>query len=178
MTPTRSSAHLKWIRTQPCVVCFSKRNVEAAHVGSRGMGQKCSDLETIPLCQLHHREQHRIGLKGFVEKYKLDLKLILWKLTCKPVMKIEPVNQSDLRSWAGAEIDGGRPILPDTYPRDFVCYMESDRYRLCPVSCGIKKAWQIAKDLCCADRVEQVMQQCGVRVSNILGDLADPSRRM
>jgi len=143
MTPTRSSAHLKWIRTQPCVVCFSKRNVEAAHVGSRGMGQKCSDLETIPLCQPHHREQHRVGLRVFVEKYKLDLPTILWKLTMRPAIRIEgPVIVR-----IGHEND-----------RDFVCYMDSDRYRLCPVSCGIKKAWQIAKDLCCADRVAQIME--------------------
>jgi hypothetical protein len=32
--------------------------IEADHVGRRGIGQKCSDDETIPLCARHHRERH------------------------------------------------------------------------------------------------------------------------
>ena len=39
--------------------------VEAAHVGDRGLGQKCRDQETIPLCGYHHRtgpdSQHVMG---------------------------------------------------------------------------------------------------------------------
>jgi hypothetical protein len=31
--------------------------VEADHAGRRGLGQKCSDLETISLCTLHHRQR-------------------------------------------------------------------------------------------------------------------------
>jgi predicted nucleic acid binding AN1-type Zn finger protein len=32
--------------------------VEAHHAGERGLGQKCSDRETIPLCAAHHRQWH------------------------------------------------------------------------------------------------------------------------
>jgi hypothetical protein len=65
-------AYLDWIRTQPCVLCvswgmFQKRITEAAHVGMRGMSQKCSDRETIPLCAEHHRlgpvSHHVLGKK-------------------------------------------------------------------------------------------------------------------
>ena len=74
MTPTRSSAHLAFIRSLPCAVqgcrCHYRR-VEAAHTpGSRGMSQKRSDLDTIPLCTQHHEEQHRIGWKQFIATYE------------------------------------------------------------------------------------------------------------
>jgi len=69
--PLRDPKYLAWIRTLPCVCCFiflhgwsrreyfGRRNMagssEAAHVGPRGIAQKCSDLEAIPLCGFHHR---------------------------------------------------------------------------------------------------------------------------
>lgn len=72
----RNPAYLAWIRTLPCVCCEqllrSLRSeqcgpTEAAHVGERGLSQKSSDLETIPLCRWHHTQSpeahHRIGKK-------------------------------------------------------------------------------------------------------------------
>lgn len=58
--------HLAAIRRYPCCVCFSRHNVEAHHstVG-RGLSQKTSDHETIPLCRVHHREFH--DAKGFFD---------------------------------------------------------------------------------------------------------------
>jgi len=62
--------YLNFIRSLPCLICVLLRRrqtgrTEAAHVGQRGLGQKCSDRETAPLCALHHREgefaHHRIG---------------------------------------------------------------------------------------------------------------------
>lgn len=62
--------YLNWVRTLPCVICALLRRpqfgrTEAAHVGMRGLGQKCSDWEAIPLCACHHRTgeyaHHRIG---------------------------------------------------------------------------------------------------------------------
>jgi hypothetical protein len=89
--PTRSPAHLAFIRSLPCIVCFRERNIEAAHVGRRGMGQKCSDLETLPLCSLHHREQHRIGLRQFQRSYELDIPELLAMLQEKPRLIVKPV---------------------------------------------------------------------------------------
>jgi hypothetical protein len=57
--PLRDPAYLDWIRQQPCAApdcdCARRLPVESAHVGERGLGQKCSDRETIPLCAAHHR---------------------------------------------------------------------------------------------------------------------------
>ena len=59
-----------WIRQQQCLVCYANRltqttPTECAHVGERGLGQKCSDRETVPLCVIHHRigkdAHHKIG---------------------------------------------------------------------------------------------------------------------
>ena len=52
-----------WIRTQQCLACYANQltqtcPTECAHVGQRGLGQKCSDRETIPLCSVVH---HRLG---------------------------------------------------------------------------------------------------------------------
>jgi hypothetical protein len=71
----KDSGYLEWLHSLPCVVCFvayyrngiwtheidedqRKRQVsrtEAAHVGDRGLSQKCPDREAIPLCRIHHR---------------------------------------------------------------------------------------------------------------------------
>jgi hypothetical protein len=61
--PPRDPSYLAWIRRQPCAVCRIWKcpgrvvfgNIEAAHVGLRGLGQKCSDRQVIPLCVNHHR---------------------------------------------------------------------------------------------------------------------------
>jgi hypothetical protein len=72
LAPLRDPAYLAWIRTLPCVVCLAGEisqhsPTEAAHVGERGLRQKCSDRHTVPLCGEHHREgpyaQHRIGAR-------------------------------------------------------------------------------------------------------------------
>lgn len=85
MAPSRSRAHLAFVRTLPCCVCGRTRGVEAAHAsGSRGMGQKCSDLDTMPLCRLHHEEQHRIGWPRFIQVYELDVPAILAELRERP----------------------------------------------------------------------------------------------
>jgi hypothetical protein len=66
--------HLAFVRTQPCCVCGSRRNVEAAHLRmacpaigkeSTGMQQKPHDMWTTPLCNYHHLSgpiaQHKVG---------------------------------------------------------------------------------------------------------------------
>lgn len=74
---SKDPAYLEWIRSLPCVVCaraiaklgrtefVQDTPTEAAHVGDRGLSQKCPDRETIPLCARHHREGtyslHRLG---------------------------------------------------------------------------------------------------------------------
>ena len=84
----KDSKYLEWIRNLPCCICAlygtkQAKPTEAAHVGDRGLSQKCPDREAIPLCEWHHREgphaQHKIGRKFFslhaIDKWALIAEL-------------------------------------------------------------------------------------------------------
>lgn len=87
----RMPGYLAFIASQPCCVCerltvfcrpadlFLLR-VEVGHVGDRGLGQKCPDDETIPLCKWHHTEgpsaAHKLG-KLFWATYGLNRDALL-----------------------------------------------------------------------------------------------------
>jgi hypothetical protein len=70
----RDRAYLVWIRTLPCLLC-GRRPSEAAHLGARPFGQKCSDRETGPLCAWDHRlgpySHHALG-RRFWQHYRID----------------------------------------------------------------------------------------------------------
>jgi hypothetical protein len=68
----RDNPFLAYVRRQPCEICGTTSQVEAAHVRSSyqepgwtptGMQVKPSDFRCLPLCAAHHREgpdaQHR-----------------------------------------------------------------------------------------------------------------------
>jgi hypothetical protein len=74
----RDEKHLAYVRAQPCCVCRSTRNVEAAHIrmacparGKQptGMQEKPDDKWSTPLCNYHHQSgilaQHKIGEQTF-----------------------------------------------------------------------------------------------------------------
>lgn len=69
--PVRSEDYRRWIRSWPCLACATRRQVEAAHTGAHGLGQKASDLQTVPLCKEHHAELHQ-GVRDFEERYQID----------------------------------------------------------------------------------------------------------
>jgi hypothetical protein len=81
--PLRDKNYLAFIRQQECVIGYSaallrtdcRGRIEAAHVGLRGLSQKSSDHQTIPLCAGHHRihtdSQHNLG-KNFWEVHGLN----------------------------------------------------------------------------------------------------------
>ncbi len=111
--PLKDPAYLNWIRLLPCLCCEKEdrrheafkaiiqgrgiadvtthvaypnqqTRTEAAHVGDRGLGQKCSDHEAIPLCAAgHHRlgewSAHRMG-KNFWAHHGLDRDKIIAEL--------------------------------------------------------------------------------------------------
>jgi hypothetical protein len=59
----RDKAHLKFVGSQPCLVC-GRSPADAHHLRfsqSRGMGLKVSDEFTVPLCRAHHRDNHNYG---------------------------------------------------------------------------------------------------------------------
>ncbi len=91
--PLKDKAYLAWIRESLCIICFPTlwRNYrdgqlpkcEAAHVGERGLGQRCSDRETLPLCASHHRtgkDSHHVLGKGFWEYHSLNRDAIISEL--------------------------------------------------------------------------------------------------
>ncbi len=93
--PRRGRVHdksyLAWIRTLPCLICDHYRceqimHTEAAHVGDRGLGQKCSDFATVPLCGDHHRRlstsHHALG-KEFWAFHRLDRAEIIGRLVVR-----------------------------------------------------------------------------------------------
>lgn len=52
----RFFGYMAFIKTLPCMCCGRKYGTEAAHCGDRPFGQKCSDMETLPLCKDDHTE--------------------------------------------------------------------------------------------------------------------------
>jgi hypothetical protein len=59
----RSTAHLLFVRGQPCVIC--KQTPRDPHhlkfAQPRALGRKVSDEFTVPLCRPHHQDLHRHG---------------------------------------------------------------------------------------------------------------------
>jgi hypothetical protein len=99
--PRRSSRvldedYLDWIRTLACIICVYRypgggpdlsvqtTRSEAAHVGARGLSQKCSDREAMPLCTHHHHDakagHHGQLGKNFWKHYGLDRDKIIAEL--------------------------------------------------------------------------------------------------
>jgi Rad52/22 family double-strand break repair protein len=59
----RSKEHLRFVAQQPCVIC-GRTPAHAHHVRyaqSRGLALKVSDEFTVPLCAVHHSENHATG---------------------------------------------------------------------------------------------------------------------
>lgn len=75
-------AHRKWVRGHFCSVPLCpETNIECAHVDYAGIGPekkflggKCADWLTIPLCSIHHAEQHsaKMGWRAFEAKYGIN----------------------------------------------------------------------------------------------------------
>jgi hypothetical protein len=59
----RDKAHLRFVASQPCLVC-GRSPADAHHLRfaqPRAMGLKVSDEFTVPLCRVHHRDNHSSG---------------------------------------------------------------------------------------------------------------------
>lgn len=90
----KDSAHLAFVRAQPCCVCRSNQHIEAAHIRMAcplrgkeptGMQEKPDDKWTTPLCAYHHRTgitaQHKMGEEDFwimVGRDPFGIALSLW----------------------------------------------------------------------------------------------------
>ena len=54
----RSPAYLAHVRRHPCCSCGTTEAIHAHHVAGGGMGAKCSDYLTAPLCGRCHQHYH------------------------------------------------------------------------------------------------------------------------
>jgi hypothetical protein len=131
--PPRNPKYLAWIRTLPCVVCGSRRGIEAAHTGPHGMGQKAPDTSAIPLCSTHHRtgkdSYHRLGPRNFAELHDLDIPALVRRLNLKPIIRVQ----------AGS----------------FIGYLEDQQYLLGTTVEGVSTAVRRMVRLCREDRLNK-----------------------
>jgi len=60
--PFRSEAYLKFVASHNCCNCNKiDATVIAHHEGKKGMGQKITDLRSVPLCFACHTTRHNVG---------------------------------------------------------------------------------------------------------------------
>lgn len=84
----RDKSYLKWIDGQDCCIC-SGIEVTHHHVFGNGMGIKCSDYDTLPVCCVCHDMIHRYytkqsywkpeQLKELLEHYQAKYEETQWK---------------------------------------------------------------------------------------------------
>jgi hypothetical protein len=71
----RSKEHLRFVARQPCLIC-GRSPSQAHHVRyaqSKGLGLKVSDEFTVPLCAIHHTENHATGdERKWWERHAID----------------------------------------------------------------------------------------------------------
>jgi DNA recombination protein Rad52 len=71
----RDKAHLRFVASQPCVVC-GRQPSDPHHLQfsqPRALGLKVSDEFTVPLCRGHHRQLHQAGNEvAWWENLKID----------------------------------------------------------------------------------------------------------
>ena len=59
----RDKTHLRFVGLQPCLLC-GRSPSDAHHLRfaqARALGRKTSDEYVVPLCRIHHRENHQVG---------------------------------------------------------------------------------------------------------------------
>ena len=75
---------MTYIESLPCVVdraCAG--DIVAHHVEAGGVGMKCSDYKTIPVCYNHHTPSivsiHHLGIERFEAKHNIDIQREMFK---------------------------------------------------------------------------------------------------
>ena len=77
--------HMGAVAALGCVVCrnlgFGETPAEVHHIGNGTLGKKASNFETIPLCEVHHRNGgHGVavhaGRKTFEARYGTERELL------------------------------------------------------------------------------------------------------
>ena len=96
----RDKAHLKFVASQPCLVC-GRQPSDPHHLRfaqPRGIGLKVSDEFTVPLCRGHHRQLHQAGNEvRWWENLQIDALATakdLWKQTHTKDERVDAQTQS------------------------------------------------------------------------------------
>jgi DNA recombination protein Rad52 len=107
----RSREHLRFVARQPCLIC-GRAPSHAHHVRyaqSRGLALKVSDEFTVPLCAIHHSENHATGdERRWWEQHKIDPLVVagaLWRQRRMP--SAPPVKPSGQGEVATSQSDDG-----------------------------------------------------------------------
>ena len=102
------------------------------------MGQKRDDFGVIPMCSIHHNEQHVIGWPRFILLYGLDVPAILAELREKP----------HIRPWSA---HGGLVY--------FYAFFRGQEFKLYPVEFGAAMSINIATRVCGEYLRDQLMER-------------------
>lgn len=91
--PDRCRGFLDLVRDQICAVwdvdgIHCGGHTEAAHLENQGMSAKGSDFLAVPLCTLHHRQQHTIGLAEFQITHGVNLWEVAARLLIRWIRRI------------------------------------------------------------------------------------------
>jgi len=85
----RSKEHLRHVAQQPCLIC-GRSPSHAHHIRfaqSKGLGLKVSDEFTVPLCAIHHQQNHATGNERlWWQEHQIDplaVALRLWRESTK-----------------------------------------------------------------------------------------------
>jgi hypothetical protein len=97
---TQNRVYRDFIRSLPCSVSGRTWGIEAAHTGSRGLGQKASDLDCIPLNRIYHQpgyplSYHTLGRVRFEKQHSIDIRKLIAGLQKKAVEQGIDLSGSD-----------------------------------------------------------------------------------
>jgi hypothetical protein len=99
----RSKEHLRLVAQQPCLIC-GRSPSHAHHIRfaqSRGLGLKVSDEFTVPLCAIHHQQNHATGNERlWWQEHKIDPLAVatrLWRESTEHVVPGEDPSAVDAK---------------------------------------------------------------------------------
>jgi hypothetical protein len=99
----RSKEHLRFVAEQPCLIC-GRSPSHAHHIRfaqSRGLGLKVSDEFTVPLCAIHHQQNHATGNERlWWQEHKIDplaVAMRLWREHAERVLPGEDPSAADAK---------------------------------------------------------------------------------
>ncbi len=118
----RDKAHLKFVASQPCLVC-GRQPSDPHHLRfaqPRGIGMKVSDEFTVPLCRGHHRQLHRAGNElAWWKGLKIEPLTVakgFWQQTRpKSAATVETQNSGAAENPTGAQASGDASRAPEEH---------------------------------------------------------------